>query len=51
MNKITVIGRMSTDVEVKDFNGRNVANFNVASQNKNRIRIYTIKNTLSMRNR
>ena len=38
MNKITVIGRMSTDVEVKDFNGRNVANFNVASQNKNRIK-------------
>ena len=38
MNKITVIGRMSTDVEVKDFNGRNVANFNVAAQNKNRIK-------------
>lgn len=36
MNRITVIGRMSTDVEVKDFNGRNVANFNVAAQNKNK---------------
>ena len=36
MNKITVIGRVSQDVEVKDFNGRNCANFNVASQNKNK---------------
>lgn len=38
MNKITVIGRVSQDVEVKDFNGRNCANFNVASQNKNKDR-------------
>lgn len=36
MNKINVIGRVSQDVEVKDFNGRNCANFNVASQNKNK---------------
>ena len=36
MNKITVIGRVSTDVEIKDFNGRQVANFNVASQNKHK---------------
>lgn len=34
MNKICVVGRVSQDVEVKEFNGRNVANFNVASQNK-----------------
>ena len=36
MNKIMVIGRVSQDVEVKDFNGRNCANFNVAAQNKNK---------------
>ena len=36
MNKIQVIGRVSQDVEVKEFNGRNCANFNVASQNKNK---------------
>jgi len=36
MNKITVVGRVSQDVEVKDFNGRNCANFNVAAQNKNK---------------
>ena len=36
MNRITVIGRMASDVEVKDFNGRNVANFSVAAQNKNK---------------
>jgi single-strand DNA-binding protein len=36
MNKISVIGRVSQDVEVKNINGRNVANFNVASQNKNK---------------
>ena len=35
MNKVFVYGRVSTDVEIKDMNGRNVANFNVASQNKN----------------
>lgn len=34
MNKIMVYGRLCSDVEVKDFNGRNVANFRVASQNK-----------------
>lgn len=34
MNKITVIGRLTRDVELKDFNGRNVASFGVASQNK-----------------
>ena len=34
MNKICVVGRVSQDVEVKEFNGRNVANFNVAAQNK-----------------
>lgn len=38
MNRITVIGRMASDVEVKDFNGRNVANFSVAAQNKNKDR-------------
>lgn len=36
MNRITVIGRVSQDVEVKEFNGRSCANFNVASQNKNK---------------
>ena len=36
MNRITVIGRMASDVEVKDFNGRNVANFSIAAQNKNK---------------
>ena len=35
MNKVFVYGRVSTDVEIKDMNGRNVANFNIASQNKN----------------
>ena len=34
MNKISVIGRVSTDITTKEVNGRNVANFNVASQNK-----------------
>lgn len=38
MNKITVIGRVSQDVTTKDFNGRNVANFNVAAQNKNKVK-------------
>lgn len=37
MNKITVVGRVSQDVEVKEFNGRNVANFNIAAQNKHKI--------------
>lgn len=37
MNKITVYGRVSTDVETKEVGGRNVANFNVAAQNKNKI--------------
>ena len=36
MNKISVIGRVSQDVTVNTVNGRNVANFNVASQNKNK---------------
>ena len=34
MNKITVIGRLTRDVETKDFNGRKCATFGVASQNK-----------------
>lgn len=34
MNKIIVYGRVSTDVTTNDVNGRNVANFNIASQNK-----------------
>ena len=37
MNKISVIGRVSTDITIKDVNGRNVANFNVASQNKQQV--------------
>lgn len=37
MNKIFVYGRVSTDVETRENNGRNVANFNVAAQNKNKI--------------
>lgn len=37
MNQITVYGRVSTDVETKEVGGRNVANFNVAAQNKNKI--------------
>ncbi len=36
MNKITVSGRLSSDVEIRDVNGRNVANFNVASQNRHK---------------
>lgn len=36
MNKITVYGRMSSDVEIRDVNGRNVANFGVAAQNKHK---------------
>ena len=36
MNKICVVGRLSSDVEVKDFNGRNCANFSFASKNKNK---------------
>lgn len=36
MNKITVVGRLCSDVELKDFNGRNVASFRVASQNKHK---------------
>ena len=36
MNKVTVYGRVSTDIEVRDVNGRNVANFNVASQNRHK---------------
>lgn len=38
MNRIIVIGRMASDVEVKDFNGRNVANFSVAAQNKSKVK-------------
>lgn len=37
MNKISVVGRVSTDVEIRDANGRNVANFNVAAQNKQKV--------------
>lgn len=37
MNKISVFGRVSTDITTKDVNGRNVANFNVASQNKQQV--------------
>lgn len=36
MNKICVVGRLYSDVEVKDFNGRNCANFGIASKNKNK---------------
>lgn len=36
MNKICVVGRLASDVEVKDFNGRNCANFSLASKNKNK---------------
>ncbi len=36
MNKIMVFGRVSTDVTTNEVNGRQVANFNVASQNKNK---------------
>lgn len=35
-NKITVIGRLTRDVEIKDFNGRNCASFGVAAQNKHK---------------
>lgn len=34
MNKISVIGRVSQDVTTNTINGRTVANFNVASNNK-----------------
>ena len=37
MNKISVTGRLSSDVTTNDVNGRNVANFNVASQNKQKV--------------
>jgi len=37
MNRITVIGRVSQDVTTNEVNGRNVANFNIAAQNKNKI--------------
>ena len=40
MNQITVIGRVSTDVELRDVGGSNVANFNVAAGNS-----YKDKNT------
>ena len=36
MNKISVIGRVSQDVTTNTVNGRNVANFSVASQNKHK---------------
>lgn len=36
MNKINVYGRVSTDVELRDINGRSVANFGVAAQNKHK---------------
>lgn len=38
MNKICVVGRLASDVEVKEFNGRNCANFSLASKNKNKDR-------------
>lgn len=34
MNKLTVVGRLTRDVELKDVNGRQCASFGVASQNK-----------------
>ena len=34
MNKITVVGRLTREVELKDVNGRQCASFGVASQNK-----------------
>ena len=37
MNKIMVFGRVSTDVTTNEANGRPVANFNVAAQNKNKV--------------
>ena len=37
MNKITVYGRVSQDVTTNETNGRMVANFNVASQNKYKV--------------
>ena len=36
MNKITVYGRLSTEVELRNVNGRNVANFGVAARNKHK---------------
>ena len=36
MNKLCTLGRVSTDIEIKDVNGRNCATFNVASKNKNK---------------
>lgn len=36
MNKITTYGRMASDVEIREVNGRNVANFRMASQNKDK---------------
>ena len=36
MNKISVIGRVSQDVETKDVGGRMCATFSVASQNKHK---------------
>ena len=36
MNKITTIGRLTRDVELKEVSGRKCASFGVASQNKRR---------------
>lgn len=35
MNKVFVYGRLYSDPEIKEYNGRNVASFGIASQNKN----------------
>lgn len=34
MNKITVYGRLTTDVEIREVNGRSVANFGLAGNTK-----------------
>ena len=38
MNKLSVCGRLTRDVEIKDVNGRNCASFGVASKNKHKNR-------------
>jgi single-strand DNA-binding protein len=37
MNKISTVGRLSTDVTLGEFNGRQVANFSIASNTKRKI--------------
>ena len=44
MNKIFVYGRVSTDITTNNVNGRNVANFNVAAQNKNKVGVENGRN-------